>query len=191
MLSQSVLTHLKKSFLLSIIFAGILSLLILSGCGDIAQKTNANTIAHAPVINSLTANPATVATGETSTLTCLATDADNDPLIYSWSADSGIISNGTISGSNSTATWTAPATAGTYTYQEPNLMLSNDCYLTKDIKNWSAYLMEKDNEAVIDDIRQHTKTGRPCGNKSFIETIERLLERTLTALPRGRPCKEK
>lgn len=83
------------------------------------------------------------------------------------------------------------SSAKAHIYQEPNLILSNDCHLTKDIKNWSAYLMEKDDGAVIDDIRQHTKTGRPCGNKSFMQTIERLLERTLTALPRGRPCKEK
>ena len=83
------------------------------------------------------------------------------------------------------------SSARSHIYQEPSLILSNDCHLTKDIKNWSAYLMEKDDETIIDDIRQHTKTGRPCGDKSFIKTIERLLERTLVALPRGRPHKEK
>ncbi|MBI3399068.1 MAG: hypothetical protein HY026_07545 [Deltaproteobacteria bacterium] len=54
-----------------------------------------------------------------------------------------------------------------------------------------AYLAERDDETAINSIREHTKTGRPCGGKSFIKKIERFLERTLLALPRGRPPKEK
>ena len=85
-------------------------------------------------------------------------------------------------------TWSS---ARAHVAQETNLILSNDCYLIKEINNYIAYLRERDDEAVINEIRQHTKTGRPCGNKSFVTTIERLLERTLVALPRGRPPKEK
>ena len=62
-----------------------------------------------PIISSLTANPSSVNTSGTSTLTCNASDPDNDPLTYSWSA-----SQGSISGSGSTVTWTAPSTAGAY-----------------------------------------------------------------------------
>lgn len=75
--------------------------------------------------------------------------------------------------------------------KEVDLIISNDCYLTKKTNNWSAYLAERDDEAVIKNITENTKTGRPCGDKSFIKTMERLLERTLIALPRGRPHKEK
>ena len=64
-----------------------------------------------PVINSLTANPTSVNSGETSTFTCDATDADiGGVLTYSWSA-----TGGTITGTSSSETWTAPATVGTYT----------------------------------------------------------------------------
>jgi hypothetical protein len=64
-------------------------------------------------------------------------------------------------------------------------------YLIKEIDDWSVYLMESDDSAVINNIRQNTKTGRPCGDESFIKNIEELLERRLTALPKGRPLKRK
>jgi len=83
------------------------------------------------------------------------------------------------------------SSARAHIYKEANSILSNDCYLIKKINNWSAYLTERDDESVISNIRQHTKTGRACGDKTFIKTIERLLGRTLTALPKGRPRKEK
>ena len=70
-------------------------------------------------------------------------------------------------------------------------VLSDDFYLIKEIDDWSAYLMESDDNAMINSIRQNTKTGRPCGDESFIKKMEGLLERKLTALPRGRPRKRK
>ena len=51
-------------------------------------------------------------TGKQSTISCQASDPDNDSLTYSWSANGG-----TFTGSGSTAQWTAPATAGTYAIQ--------------------------------------------------------------------------
>lgn len=39
---------------------------------------------HAPVIRSVTANPTTVSRGCSSTLICVATDADSDSLSYYW-----------------------------------------------------------------------------------------------------------
>jgi len=64
----------------------------------------------APVISGVTADPSTVGTSGDSTITCAATDGDGDPLTYVWSADTG-----TISGSGSSVTWTAPSAAGEYT----------------------------------------------------------------------------
>ncbi|MDP2755168.1 MAG: PKD domain-containing protein [Nitrospirota bacterium] len=66
---------------------------------------------QSPVISSLTANPSTVNPNSTSTVTCSASDPDNDPLTYSWAATGGTI----LPGSGSVATWTAPSTSGTYT----------------------------------------------------------------------------
>ncbi len=63
-----------------------------------------------PVITSLTPSPSNVAPGESSTMTCVASDADGDTLSYTWSA-----TGGTIAGVGSTATWVAPAVTGTFT----------------------------------------------------------------------------
>ena len=41
----------------------------------------------------------------------------------------------------------------------------------------------------IDNVRYHTRTGRPLGGETFIRTMERSLKRTLSSRPRGRPRK--
>jgi len=63
-----------------------------------------------PVITSLTPSPSSVAPGESSTITCVASDADGDTLSYTWSA-----TDGTISGVGNVVTWVAPAITGTFT----------------------------------------------------------------------------
>jgi putative transposase len=68
-------------------------------------------------------------------------------------------------------------------------MLSEDCYLMEEIKDWSSYLGEREETSLIDNIRQNTKTGRPCGDDVFVVKIEELLGRRLGALPWGRPRK--
>lgn len=75
--------------------------------------------------------------------------------------------------------------------KDTDMILSRDCHLEKEIKNWSTYLMEKDDIQQIEDIRKNSLTGRPCGDDVFIETIEGLLGRKLKAQPWGRPPKEK
>ena len=64
---------------------------------------------NAPVITSVTPDPATVGLGGTSNISCVATDPDGDTLSYAWDAQSG-----TITGSGDTITWQAPGAAGTY-----------------------------------------------------------------------------
>lgn len=61
----------------------------------------------APVINSLTPSDASIWPGESTTVTCNATDANGDNLTYTWSADSG-----EFTGTGATVTWDAPATGG-------------------------------------------------------------------------------
>jgi hypothetical protein len=65
-----------------------------------------------PAIISLTADPATVATGGTSTITVAASDPENDLLTCTWSASGGTLSATTGCGS---VTWTASGTSGNYT----------------------------------------------------------------------------
>jgi len=83
------------------------------GKGGTAQKSvnvSVSTTNQAPVISSLTANPTSVSPSGDSTITCTASDPDGDTLTYSWSK-----TGGTISGSGSQVTWTAPSSEGTYT----------------------------------------------------------------------------
>ncbi|MBM2841348.1 MAG: hypothetical protein HW412_1876 [Bacteroidetes bacterium] len=55
-----------------------------------------------PIIQSLTADPANIPVGSTSTITIAASDPDNNPLTYRWSASSG-----DIIGEGSTVRFTA------------------------------------------------------------------------------------
>jgi len=66
-------------------------------------------------------------------------------------------------------------------------VLSEDCYILGKIKDWSTYLREKGESSLVDEIRHNTKTGRPCGGDGFILRMEKLLDRRLGALLRGRP----
>jgi putative transposase len=66
-------------------------------------------------------------------------------------------------------------------------VLSGDCYLEKNIKDGSESLASFEDKFLMDAIRTNTKTGRPCGENSFIVAIENLLGRGLAAQPRGRP----
>jgi hypothetical protein len=52
------------------------------------------------------------------------------------------------------------------------------------------YLEEPDEESMMEEMRCHTNTGRPLGEDSFIEMLEKQLGRRLKALPIGRPKKE-
>lgn len=70
-------------------------------------------------------------------------------------------------------------------------VLSDDCFLTKEIKNWKEYLLEQADGSRIRNIRENTKAGRPCGDENFVKQVETLLGKRLTALPRGRPYKNK
>lgn len=71
----------------------------------------------------------------------------------------------------------------------PDPVLSGDCYLTSEIPDWLSYLTEKDNNSLTDNIRVCTNTGRPCGDESFVKRVEKMLGRSLMALPKGRPRK--
>jgi hypothetical protein len=81
------------------------------GGRDTAQITiNVSvSINHPPVINNITAKPRKINLGSSSTLTCFASDPDNDTLHYSWSCPSG-----NFTGTDSAVAWTAPSFAGNY-----------------------------------------------------------------------------
>ncbi len=68
-------------------------------------------IKQVPRISEIQKSVAYVPTNGTVQLTCLATDPNNDPLTYAWSANGGTFN----SNSNKTTTWTAPNTEGVFT----------------------------------------------------------------------------
>ncbi len=68
-------------------------------------------INHAPVIQTLSANRSYVLPNTTTTLSCTATDEDNDDLSFSWSAPDG----GTLSGSGNEVSWLSTDVPGEYT----------------------------------------------------------------------------
>ena len=76
-------------------------------------------------------------------------------------------------------------------YKESDHVLSGDCYLTEQIQDWFLYLEARGDDVMVNTIRSNSKTGRPCGDDGFIQTIEGIVARRLKAMPRGRPRKAK
>jgi hypothetical protein len=83
----------------------------ISGSGYVDVTVNPVTVNHAPIVNNITANPTSVTTGGTVAITVDASDEDAGDILTYYYTRTG----GTISGSGSTVTWTAPTTAGDYT----------------------------------------------------------------------------
>ena len=81
------------------------------------------------------------------------------------------------------------SSANSHINKEQNPILSQDCYLEKEIEDWLEYLKEKDDEQIVENIRKCSMTGRPCGNDRFLKKLEKLFGRRLRALPWGRPRK--
>jgi len=60
-----------------------------------------------------------------------------------------------------------------------------------EISNWKDYLCEEDDNKYIEELRKHTKSGRPAGEKDFTEKIELVLNRKILPQKRGRPLKNR
>ncbi len=69
-------------------------------------------------------------------------------------------------------------------------VLSYDCHLKEKSKDWLAYLNEREDNLVIENIRKNTMSGRPCGDEAFVCRLENLLGRKMRALPWDRPRKK-
>ena len=98
----------QSNRLLKLVILGLFlgALAIFSGCAGTTPTIN-----HHPTIISLTANPQSpIEVNQDTAITCLATDQDGDTLTYTWTK-----TGGTITGSGSAITWTAPAVVETYT----------------------------------------------------------------------------
>jgi putative transposase len=64
-------------------------------------------------------------------------------------------------------------------------LITPDCPLTGMIPDWSRWLADEDIQAV-QEIRQRTRTGKPCVNPEFVALLESMTGRSLRPAKRGR-----
>jgi hypothetical protein len=88
----------SKTIKLALVSLVILTMILAGGCFN-----------KPPTITSLTPSATSVARGNSCTVSCVASDPDEDAITYAWSA-----TGGSISGTGDTITWMAPETTGSY-----------------------------------------------------------------------------
>lgn len=101
------------------------ALILIAACSDpVSQEL------HKPVINSISFDRSQIFVNEFITVTADVSDKDNDPLVYTWSANGGTFT----STKNNPTQWHAGSTPGTYTLK---LSVSDGTFTvekSKDIK---------------------------------------------------------
>ncbi len=68
-------------------------------------------------------------------------------------------------------------------------LLSGGLEKSDHVGDWREWLLDEE-EAAVERLRHHTKTGRPCGMPAFIEHLETLLGRILTKRKPGPKIKK-
>ncbi len=94
----------KKIFLLIL----LTTLAVIFSCSEETPTEPEN---RTPKITSITASPTSIKVNETTSLTCVATDADGDVLTITWATSEGSFPRGN---NGSSITWKAPNIDGTY-----------------------------------------------------------------------------
>lgn len=61
----------------------------------------------------------------------------------------------------------------------PGDSMLDTCRTSQLVDDWSAYLDASDDDTIVDSLRKHTKTGRPAGNRDFVQTVEAVTGRAL------------
>jgi putative transposase len=59
--------------------------------------------------------------------------------------------------------------------------------LDQKIKDWAAFLGQKDDADAVKKLLEHERTGRPLGSEEFVKKLEELTGRVLMPRKRGRP----
>ena len=57
------------------------------------------------------------------------------------------------------------------------------------VHDWQAFLDSPRPEGEVEELRKHTRTGRPLGDEAFLDRLEGLAERDLKPKRAGRPKK--
>jgi len=61
--------------------------------------------------------------------------------------------------------------------------------LVAEVRDWRGFLATPEDEATLEGLRRHGRTGRPWGDEGFLRLLERRLGRTLVPGRPGRPTK--
>ena len=56
--------------------------------------------------------------------------------------------------------------------------------------SWKRYIDSREDEKTLNEIRTYTLTGRPLGDMTFVENMEKKFGRRFLFVPRGRPRKK-
>lgn len=62
-------------------------------------------------------------------------------------------------------------------------------FLQDHIGDWASFLGSEDLRSHVEDLRTHTRTGRPLGGEQFVSALEVMTGRSLTKRKTGRPRK--
>jgi len=83
------------------------------------------------------------------------------------------------------------SSAAAHCHLRADPLLSGDLELADHVGDWSAWLRDDaDDEKIVARLRQCTRTGRPAGDETFIDKLQRLTGRILRPKPAGRPRKK-
>ncbi|MBU4252042.1 MAG: transposase [Candidatus Omnitrophica bacterium] len=75
--------------------------------------------------------------------------------------------------------WDYPWSSAKIHAEKGNDKIVDRNFVSDEIKNWADYLSEEDDEKDLTLLRNHCNTGRPLGDKSFIDLLEAISGRKL------------
>jgi len=86
--------------------------------------------------------------------------------------------------------WKYPwSSAKAHLNKEKDRIIDN-CFISEEIKDWAEYISEEDENNDLIRFRMHCNTGRPLGDKKFIDMLEKISGRMLHRKKPG-PKKDK
>ena len=81
------------------------------------------------------------------------------------------------------------SSAANHTGKRDDPLVSKSFKEATGISDWSAWLQEGLSDVLHEQLRRHTRNGRPLGSDSFVSRLEQICGRILRPKPGGRPRK--
>jgi putative transposase len=87
--------------------------------------------------------------------------------------------------------WQYPWSSAKAHVDKLNPLILDDCFFSQEMKDWAGYISEEDEDKDIIAFRKHSRTGRPLGDKKFIDKLEKTTGRRLYIKKPGRKKKDR